>query len=202
MGDVWRSLDPRRERDACHGWSESRLRHPRTRARPAARPDPAAVGSGLRGDGRAAPAPAVRAPASAGAPGFLPTRIPLAASRAFTFRWPLPRNGLAFSTVRISCRSSSSLSAVFGPRCAASGYTGPRACQPRVPWIGSTRLTGRRRAVGDRTSQRPALLRSPAKKRPTDETGQTAHDGLVTWPLSYLRGRSSGLEEPLAEAAP
>ena len=47
---------------------------------------------------------------------FLPTRIPLAASRAFTFRWPSPRNGLAFSTVRISSTSSSSLSAVFGPR--------------------------------------------------------------------------------------
>ena len=47
---------------------------------------------------------------------FLPARIPLAASRAFTLRWPSPRNGLAFSTVRISPTSSSSLSAVFGPR--------------------------------------------------------------------------------------
>ena len=47
---------------------------------------------------------------------FLPARIPLAASRAFTLRWPSPRNGLAFSTVRISSTSSSSLSAVFGPR--------------------------------------------------------------------------------------
>ena len=47
---------------------------------------------------------------------FLPTRIPLAARRALTFRWPSPRNGLAFSTIRISCTSSSSLSAVFGPR--------------------------------------------------------------------------------------
>ena len=86
---------------------------------------------------------------------FLPTRIPLAASRAFTFRWASPRNGLAFSTVRISCRSCSSLSAVFGPRfeASASGYTGPRACQPRARGSGSTRLTGRRRAVGDRTPE-------------------------------------------------
>lgn len=46
---------------------------------------------------------------------FLPTRIRLAACRAFTFRWPSPRNGLAFSTVWICSTSSSSLRAVFGP---------------------------------------------------------------------------------------
>ena len=46
----------------------------------------------------------------------MPARIPLAASRTFTFRWPSPRNGLSDSTVRISSTSSSSLSSVFGPR--------------------------------------------------------------------------------------
>lgn len=43
----------------------------------------------------AAPAPAARVPASALRARFLPTRIRLAACRAFTFRWPSPRNGLA-----------------------------------------------------------------------------------------------------------
>ena len=62
---------------------------------------------------------------------FLPARIPLAASRAFTLRWPSPRNGLAFTTVRVSSTSSSSLSAVFGPRfpgCRRSDFGGPPCC--------------------------------------------------------------------------
>ena len=54
-------------------------------------------------------------PSSASAHGSCPTWIPLAASRALVFRWPSPRNGLAFSTVRISSNSSLSPSAVFGP---------------------------------------------------------------------------------------
>ena len=43
---------------------------------------------------------------------FLPTRMPLAPSRIFTFRWPSPRNGPSGSTDRISLVTSSSLSSV------------------------------------------------------------------------------------------
>ena len=59
---------------------------------------------------------------------FLPARIPLAASRPFTFRWPSPRNGLSDSTVRISATSSSSVSSVFGPR-----FPGRRRSDSRGP---------------------------------------------------------------------
>ncbi len=86
-----------------------------------------ARGKSSRGRG---PESGTRAPGGAVMP-EAEARIPFAARRARTFRCPSPANGLSDSTVRISTTSSSSLSAVFGPRlpgCAPpgaerSGYT-------------------------------------------------------------------------------
>ena len=72
---------------------------------------------------------------------FLPTRISLAASRALTFRWLSPRNGLAFSTVRTPCNNSSSLSAVFGPR--FPGW--PRSASRGPPSLARNAYTARPR---------------------------------------------------------
>ena len=129
--------------------------------------DPAAVGSGLGGEGRAAPAPVTRAPASASAPGSCPPGSPWPQAAPSPSGGPCPRNPLAFSTVRISCRSSSSLSAVFGPRfpgSAASGYTGPRALSASGPWIGVDAAHWPSPCCRRSDCQWPALLRSPAKK--------------------------------------
>ena len=73
---------------------------PCPRARPAVRSGSAHCGSGLRGDvpcrtGASSPCALISRSTR-----FLPARIPLAASRTLTFRWPSPRNGLSDSTVR------------------------------------------------------------------------------------------------------
>ena len=102
---------------------------------------------------------------------FLPTRIPLAASRAFTFGWPLPRNGLAFSTVRGSPAGA--------PRRSAPS-SGPATPHPDtlVRELVSLGPVDRVDAAhwpspccrrSDKSAARPVAVASIEKKRPTDE---------------------------------